>query len=172
MQKWNKKNIPHKGWEWCDVIDLKECATDSEIEYEQCEMCDNERIRFVHIMKHPEYYRILRVGCVCAEKMSGNYENPQKKENELRNKAKRRYNFNRVQWNFNEKKKSFYKKYKGQIITIVQSKYGNWGVFFEGNRIWEYEKQKILTFEFAEKVAFEIFDKNHTTKEERYNNWY
>ena len=171
--KWSKKDIPHKGWECLDVIDLKESSDFSgEIEYEQCEMCNNEKIRYIHVMKHPEYPKILHVGRVCAEKMSDDYEKPRKMERELKNKSIRRCKFNRVQWNFNKSKNSFYKKYKGQNITIVQSKYGNWGIFFEGNRIWEYEKQKILTFNFAEKVAFEIFEQYHTTKEERQNNWY
>ena len=49
-----------------------------EIPYEQYEMCGNERIRFVHLMQHPDYPHELRVGCVCAEKMSDDYVNPRK----------------------------------------------------------------------------------------------
>ena len=49
----------------------------------------------------------------------------------------------------------------------MQSRYGNWGVFFAGQRIWDYDEQKIRTFEEAERVAFLIFEKYHTTQEER-----
>lgn len=36
--------------------DLGEGLEGEEIEYEQCEMCGNEKIRYVHIMKHPEVH--------------------------------------------------------------------------------------------------------------------
>ena len=129
MAEWNKSGIPHKGWQCIDVIDLGEDKEKmEEIDYEQCEMCNNEKIRYVHIMKHPEYKILLHVGCVCAEKMSEDYENPRKQENALKNKLKRKYNFNKVEWRFNPIKKSYSKKYKGEYITILQSKYDNWGI--------------------------------------------
>lgn len=168
MAEWNKRGIPHKGWECADVLDLGEGANSIEdIEYEKCEMCGNEKIRYVHIMRHPEYDRELRVGCVCAEKMSGDYETPREMERLLKRKASRRRNFNRVEWVFNPSKKTYSKKYKGQYITLIESKYGNWGIYFADKRIWSYREKKILTFKLAEELAFEIFDKYHTTKEER-----
>ena len=110
MPNWNKQGIPHKGWQCVDVFDLREDAKSiDDIEYEQCEMCGNEKLRFVHVMKHPEYHEILHVGCVCAEKMSGDYENPRKREKELKNKAIRRRNFNRTNWRYNSYKKSYSK---------------------------------------------------------------
>ena len=131
MEKWNKPEVPHKGWQCIDVIDLGEdTESNEEIEYEKCEMCNNEKIRYIHIMKHPAYSRTLRVGCVCAEKMSEDYKNPRKREAELKNKALRKYNFNCKKWIFNPSKKTYSKKYKGEYITIVESKYGNFGVFF------------------------------------------
>lgn len=168
MAEWNRRRIPHKGWQCIDVLDLGEDAESTEdIEYEQCEMCGNEKIRYVHVMKHPEYQEILHVGCVCAEKMSGDYENPRKCEISLKNKATRRRNFNRIEWRFNPIKKTYSKKYKGECITLLESKYGNWAVFFANKQIWDYDGKKILSFEFAEKVAFEIFEKYHATQEER-----
>ena len=168
MAKWNEPGVPHKGWQCIGVIDLGEDATSTEdIEYEQCEMCDNERIRYVHIMGHPDYSETLHVGCVCAEKMSGDYDTPRKRETALRNKASRRTNFNKKEWSFNSSKNSYSKKYKGQYITILQSKYGNWGIFFANQKIWDYGGKKILSFEQAKKISFEIFEQYHTTQEER-----
>ena len=168
MAEWNKPGIPHKGWRCINVLDLGEDAESIEdIEYEQCEMCGNEKIRYVHVMKHPEYPETLHVGCICSEKMSEDYENPRKCEIALRNKAIRRRNFNRTKWRFNPSKKTYSKKYKGEYITLLESKYGNWGVFFANQKIWDYDGNKILSFKFAEKVAFEIFEKYHTTQEER-----
>lgn len=166
--EWSKAGIPHKGWVCVDVEDIAENATGSEnIEYEQCEMCGNEKIRFVHIMEHPEYPNELRVGCVCAEKMSGDYVNPRKAEDTLRKRALRRKNFNNKDWNFNPAKRTHSKKYKGEYITIMESWNGNLGIFFADNRIWEYNGRKIRSFEEAERVAFEIFEEYHTTREER-----
>jgi len=165
---WNRVGIPHKGWICVGVEDIAENTdTLEDIEYEQCEMCGNEKIRYVHIMKHPEYPDELHVGCVCAEKMSGDYVNPRKVEVTLRNRATRRKNFNKKEWRFNPTKRTYSKKYKGEYITVMESQYGNWGIFFAGKRFWEYNGRKIFSFEGAERVAFEIFEEYHTTQEER-----
>lgn len=69
-----------------DVIDLAEYATPGEpIPYEQCEMCGNEKIRYAHVMIHPEYPEEIHVGCVCAEKMTDDYDTPRKRETAVRN---------------------------------------------------------------------------------------
>ena len=75
--RWDKKDIPHKGWTEIGMEDLGEEAEFGEdIEYERCEMCGNEKIRYVHIMTHPEFPGELRVGCICACHMTDDYENP------------------------------------------------------------------------------------------------
>ena len=168
MGEWNKEGIPHKGWKCIDVIDLAECSEPgADIPYEQCEMCGNERIRFAHIMKHPQYFDELHVGCVCAEKMEEDYINPRRRENVLRNRAARKSNFNKIQWRFNSEKETYSKKYKGEYITIMRSKYGNWCVFFASQRIWDFDGRKMWSFEEAENIAFYIFEKYHTTRKER-----
>ena len=48
--RWDKKDIPHKGWIEIGMEDLgEEAEFGDEIQYEQCEMCGNEKIRYVHI---------------------------------------------------------------------------------------------------------------------------
>lgn len=117
MGEWTKTGIPHKGWTCIDVVDLaEESEAGEEITYEQCEMCGNERIRFVHIMRHPDFSEELHVGCVCAEKMTDDYVNPRKCETELKNKAMRRHNFNKQEWWFNSAKHTYIKKYKGELL--------------------------------------------------------
>ena len=168
MAEWNKKGLPHKGWKCLDVIDLAEYVEEGDdIPYEQCEMCGNEKIRYAHVMIHPDFQGEIHVGCICAEKMTGDYVNPRKCENELRNRTLRKRNFNKVQWNYNPTKRTYSKKYKGEYITIKQSIYGNWGVFFANHRIWEYAGQKMRSFDDAEDVAFYVFEEYHTTHEER-----
>lgn len=80
---WDQPNVPHKGWIFLDVIDTETAEA-------TCEMCGNERIRYVHIMTHADHPGRLGVGCVCAEKMSDDYVNPRLRERELRNAAAKR----------------------------------------------------------------------------------
>lgn len=79
--RWNKVDLPHKGWTEIGMEDLGENTEfGEEIEYEQCEMCGNEKIRYVHIMKHPDVDGELHVGCICASKMTDDYVNPEKEK--------------------------------------------------------------------------------------------
>lgn len=79
--KWNKPGIPHKGWtlEYVETLDEAEFV---------CEMCDQEDIRYVHHLNHPEYGGIS-VGCVCACAMTGDSVGPKKAERRARNAAAR-----------------------------------------------------------------------------------
>ena len=80
---WDQPNVPHKGWIFLDVIDTETAEAN-------CEMCGNERVRYVHIMAHTDYSERLNVGCVCAEKMADDYVNPRRRERALRNAAAKR----------------------------------------------------------------------------------
>ncbi len=53
--RWDQPGVPHKGWRCVDVVDLRangEPADDTD--YATCQMCGNEKIRYVHIMDHPD----------------------------------------------------------------------------------------------------------------------
>ncbi len=52
----------------------------------------------------------------------------------VRNRTIKKKNFNKVQWRFNREKRTYNKKYKGEYITIMQSRYGNCGVFFASQK--------------------------------------
>ena len=80
---WSYPNVPHKGWECVEVIDLEEVG-------ETCEMCEVSRIRYVHVMEHEDYDWQVRAGCVCAEHMSGDYVNPKRREAKLKRQARER----------------------------------------------------------------------------------
>ena len=48
--RWDKPNIPHRGWEYIGMEDLGEDVYPGDpIPYEQCEMCGKEKIRYVHL---------------------------------------------------------------------------------------------------------------------------
>ena len=119
---WNKADIPHKGWVLVDVYDVREEAQSvANTSYEQCMMCNNERIRFVHVVSHPDYSESLKVGCICAEKMTNDYVNPKRKEKSLRNKAQRRINWLKKEWSIN-KSGNLYLRVKGDYVLIFQDK--------------------------------------------------
>lgn len=73
-------------WSTCGPTANQQTETD----YAACQMCDNEKIRYVHIMEHPDLDESFDVGCVCAEKMSDDYEGPKRREAKLHNRAARK----------------------------------------------------------------------------------
>lgn len=118
--KWNKREIPHKGWYLVDVIDVRgNGQLISETNYEKCMMCNNEKIRYVHLVSHPNYSEQLKVGCICAEKMTNDYVNPKALEKKLRNKAQRRSNWLNKNWKISSKGNT-YLKFKDNLITIIR----------------------------------------------------
>ena len=118
MVRWNREGIPHKGWRYVDIIDLGEGLLPGEqIEYAVCEMCGQERIRYVHILSHPEVDGFLHVGCDCAAKMLNDYVNPVEREKNLRNKLKRRETFMRKDWTYKIDTGNYTLRYKGDILV-------------------------------------------------------
>lgn len=61
--RWDKAGIPHTGWSWINVEDRGEAS-------QECQMCSNERVRYIHLVAHAAYGQ-LEVGCVCAAAMCG-----------------------------------------------------------------------------------------------------
>ena len=119
MARWEREGIPHKGWKEMGIEDLGEdLESGDDVEYEQCEMCGQEKIRYVHILQHPNFNGELRVGCVCAERMTDDYINPQKTERELKNRLNRKKNFMRREWQERNQGK-YVLRYKGENITII-----------------------------------------------------
>lgn len=164
MNRWDKPDIPHKGWRYEGMEDLGEDAEDFEIPYEQCEMCGKERIRYVHILSHPDYGEI-RVGCDCASRMLDDYVNPQQREKDLKNRMNRRRSFLRQSWQYKVSTGNYSLRYKGEYITIMKSKYGpGWGVIFQNKSCWEYNGRKINDVQTAKLVAFDLFDALHVVQ--------
>lgn len=43
-------------------------------------VCGNEKIRYVHVMEHPDPDKSCEVECVCAEEMNNDYGEPKRRE--------------------------------------------------------------------------------------------
>ncbi len=148
---WKQSNIPHKGWHLIDVIDIREDGqSEHETDYEACMMCGNERIRYVHIVEHQEVNEEFRVGCVCAQNMTNDYFNPERREKELRNRANRRKNWSNKKWKLSQKG-NFYLKIENHLLVIFKDKLsGKYKVIIDnttGNKLFDnLEKAKIASF--------------------------
>lgn len=163
MNRWDNPDMPHKGWTCIGMEDLGEFVDQGEIEYESCEMCGKEKIRYVHIMDHKEYGTI-RVGSSCAAKMEEDYVKSGQRDDECKKRAARRSNFLKQRWHARENG-NFTLKYKGDIITIIKSKFGHsYGVIFKGSFVWEYKGRKNMNLDIAKRAAFDLFDSLHEPK--------
>lgn len=160
MARWNRPEVPHKGWRYVGIEDLGEgLSPDDEIQYEQCEMCGNEKIRYVHILEHPAYDGEIRAGCVCASKMIDDYAVPLEREHAVKNRLKRKQSFFRQEWYTKSSTGNLVLRYKGEHITIIKSKHGpGYGVIFQNECKWDYRGKKILDLLTAKLVAFDLFD--------------
>jgi hypothetical protein len=121
--RWDQPGVPHKGWSFVDMEDAHTASS-------TCEMCSNERVRYVHLMSHPQY-QSLRVGRVCAEKMQDDYVAPLRREQEFKRRLKaRKGSLERAQhfaqlatnhWWVDQKLKWYgVVRGKGYFITIFQ----------------------------------------------------
>lgn len=173
MLRQNKSDIPQKGWEYVGMEDLGEDALPGEdIPYEQCEMCGKEKIRYVHLLRHPNYDGEIRVGCDCAGKMINDYVNPKDRESNLRNRVRRRKNFLNREWYRKPDTGNYTMRYKGEQITIARNKLGTgWGVVFRGKWQWEYHGKRITDFDTARIVAFNLFDELHESRHQDQPYW-
>ncbi len=125
--RWDQPGVPHKGWHCVDVIDLRADGESADgTDYATCQMCGNEKIRYVHVMEHSYLDENFDVGCVCAEKMSGDYEGPKRREAKLRNRAARRTRWLQRKWRVSAKGNSFL-NVDGHNLGVHMNKFKRWG---------------------------------------------
>lgn len=91
-----------------------------------CEMCETQEIRYVHYMEHDEYPGELAVGCRCAEHMESDYAGPRRREQKLKNAARRRSRWLSRQWNMSRNGNAYINT-DGFNITIFRNSNGTWG---------------------------------------------
>jgi hypothetical protein len=146
MKLSRSEGVPHKGWKLVGVVDLHEEKGLNYGEYEDCQFCSHEQIRYVHILKHAELEDFIRVGCVCACGLTNDYVEPKRRERILRNQAARRSRFpNRVSWRTNRQGGKTM-KWKQFRITVGLKKRGFkvWINGVEGGRYYDEEKAAML----------------------------
>ena len=141
---WKRDDVPHEGWECTGIIDLGEPVG-------ICRMCGHQIIRYVHIMRHPDYHRTIGAGCICAGRMEGDVERAKQREADFKNRQSRLETFLSL-----PRKRSRngheYVKYKGEIITLLEDKFkkGYWKTAFRN--------KYSAPFATKEEALREIFD--------------
>lgn len=115
--KWSQAGVPKKGWSCIGIEDLGEPSA-------QCQMCEDKKIRYVHLMEHPNYPEALECGCVCAGKMEEDYSGAQKREEVVKNAARRRSRWLARKWKVSQSG-NHYVKTDGFHIVVFQ-KSGAW----------------------------------------------
>ena len=112
--KWSQQGVPKKGWTCIGFEDLGEPSA-------QCEMCENQDIRYVHQMHHPEYPHILECGCVCAGKMEEDYDAASKRETNSKNLAQRRARWLTRKWKVSQSGNHYLKTDGFHIVVFPKA---------------------------------------------------
>jgi hypothetical protein len=120
---WGTPGFPHRGWDCVDIIDLNTDELPAEeVDYETCEACGQHPIRFAHVLVHDRWEDEVRVGCVCSEKLTGDYVNPKRHEAELRRRAVTRARWITRKWGRSAKGNARL-KVRGHHITVFPSRF-------------------------------------------------
>lgn len=152
LKEWN---APFAYWKCVDMYDV---ADDGGALF-TCELCDCPKVRFVHVMRHEEYFEDVYVGCICAGIMDGDILAAKARDREMKNRAKRKRNYLKRQWTWRANGNCAL-RYKNRWITIMVSKYenGGFGVLCDNQRVWRYKGGKMNNFLTAVYAAFDLVD--------------
>lgn len=159
---WDDPNVPKRDWECVSVIDLcddgEQGPSDGphEREYQDCEMCGKERLRYVHTMAHQYYEEQLQVGCICAGKMSDDAEGARAREKKLRNRASRRTNWLKRKWK-TSRNENHCLRLKGYVMVVfpvspTHYRSGGWRFSIRGGICFSISGDSIRIDEFSQRT--------------------
>lgn len=147
----NTPGCPKANWTWLDCIDLKEDEGREFDEYEDCEFCGQEKIRFVHELKHSDWPSVIRVGRICAARYtSTSSAELAKHEAILKNRSQRRQNFPRLKSWKTSSKGNRHIDYLDHRILIV-TRQGGYGLKID-------DRWGKLTFPSEREAMLRAFD--------------
>jgi len=132
----DKPGVPHKGWSLQDVIDLRIDEAREYGDYECCQFCGQEQIRYVHLVRHALYPGMLRVGCICAEHMTEDYVNPRRIEGKLRSRAVRRSRWPNLRaWRQSRKGNWYMNTGDGHHVVVFKTADGRYMALIDRRRL-------------------------------------
>ncbi|MCB1100654.1 MAG: hypothetical protein KDN22_34145 [Verrucomicrobiae bacterium] len=142
---------PHKGWEWLGATDLHDDEGLEFGEYETCEFCGHEQIRYVHALRHCDWKEEIAVGRICANNLSGDPD-IDITETRLRNRAQRRNNFPRLKsWKMSTRGNEWI-NYLGHHVVVICWSDGSFRLRIDG----ELGKLTFADVVAAKRRAFDV----------------
>jgi len=149
---------PRDGWFCEEVITMPD--TDF-----TCELCDYDRIKYVHVMGHPQWPDKFHVGCVCDGTMSSDLLAAKERDDEAKRKEARRRAFLKKQWEETSSLVMELSKTRGRIKAVKDSFRGKeyYTVSIDGEPYQWWENHRIETLEAAKTLAFEVMEYERKT---------
>lgn len=132
-----------ESWECVDIEDLGGL-------YYTCEYCEKKAIRYVHTMSN-EHGETLRVGCVCAGKLEGNYLAAKNREQNFKNRIKAKRRFVSKKWKVSQKGHEYLVINKQFTVGVI-----NHRSHFSGWVDDQFLKQRFPDSEAAKAHIFEL----------------
>lgn len=152
-----KLNAPLENWRCVEVID-EETADFI------CELCDCQKVRFIHVMEHSDYPDYIQVGCICAGIMEGNLMAAKERDDAARRKSQRRSNFRKKKWT--EKSENEWSvKYKQRSVLIERDVFRDrdfYKISIDTDQYQWWDNRRIETLEDAKRCVFELIDWEET----------
>lgn len=150
-------NAPLEKWKCLDVVDGE---TDDFV----CELCDCRKVRYIHVMVHPEYDGEIQVGCICAGIMEGDLIAAKERDNAARRKSQRRANFCKKKWT--EKSENEWSvRYKQHYVVIKRDAFRSrdfYKISIDTEQYQWWDNRRIETLEDAKLCVFELIDWEET----------
>lgn len=155
LKEWN---APVSDWNCVDMYDVLD-GDENSSDLFTCKLCGCSQVRYVHVMRHDEYFEDVHVGCICAGIMDGDILAAKERDREMKNRAKRKRNYLRREWKVSVNGDKTL-RYKNGQIAIIESGFGDTGlgVVYNGKSVWQYKNRKITDFLSAVHAAFDLVD--------------
>lgn len=153
----NELNAPLEHWKCRQVID-------GETAEFKCELCDCKKVRYIHVMVHPDYDGEINVGCICAGVMEGDLVAAKARDDAARRKSQRKVNFRKKKW-AEIKDDTWSVKYKKRVVMIERDAFRGkdfYKISIDTEKYQWMNNRRIETLEAAKLYVFEIIDWEET----------
>lgn len=118
-----------------------------------CQHCPKTGIRFEHEIKHKILGELLRVGCVCAERLTGDPQGPKLHEKALKGRLRRLKVF-LAHWRVSAKGNPF-RKWDGVAIVLHRSG-EKWTFSWDAGEGWKRDPRWFSSELEAQQAAFDL----------------
>lgn len=144
---------PLTGWRCVRV-------SDHESDDFTCELCGCTRVRYVHVMEHPEFSQMLSTGCICAGIMEEDILGAKEREREVRRRSQRKSNFLKKEW-VEASEKRWVLRYKHRKLVIDTDSFRGreyYRLEIDGEGYHWKDNARMTSFLVAQHFAFDIMD--------------